>query len=212
MYCRSTVLPENHLRPPSYLSFHIFERSDKVEMIRITLTAVLALIASVQASFTVPPDTPNGVYGVTVDEYGTAHHFNKRDGTNFTTPTAGLTPALFAQRYSLDKRSDGPKCVDSGAVLVLNDITQAQNALGDACDANGDDFIPAKGDRYSKFGNAVVYVCNYGVKTQHCYSSELNDDLKEVQAKCGSVAGMSHSSIQLEFFHLLISNRLLQPF
>lgn len=196
MYYRSTVLPENYLRPSSLtVCPSVFERSDTVKMIGITFTAVLALIASVQASFRIPPDTPDGVYGVTVDENGNAHHFNKRDGTNFTTPTAGLTSAFFAHKYSLDKRADGPKCVDSGAVLVPNDVTQARNALADACDANGDDFIPAKGDRYSKFGNAVVYVCNYGVKTQHCYSSELNDDLKEVQAKCGSVAGMLNFSI-----------------
>jgi hypothetical protein len=178
-------------------------------MIRIVSTAVLALAASVQASFKIPADTPDGVYGVTVDENGTAHHFNKRDGTNFTAPTAELTPSFFAQKYSLDKRADGPKCVDSGAVLVPNDVTQARNALADACDANGDDFIPANGDRYSKFGNAVVYVCNYGVKTQHCYSSELNDDLEEVKAKCGSVAGMLTFSTQLCFFDMLITKRLL---
>jgi hypothetical protein len=195
LYCSSTVLPEKQLHPSSpIICAFIFEQSDTVRMIRITFTAVLALIASAQASFKIPPDTPDGVYGVTVDESGAAHHFNKRDGTNFTTPTAGLTAAFFAQRYSLDKRADGPKCVDSGAVLVPNDVTQAQNALATACDRNSNDFIPAKGDRYSKFGNAVVYVCNYGVKTQHCYSSELNHDLKEVQDKCGSVAGMLHFS------------------
>ncbi|GAB7325761.1 hypothetical protein MBLNU13_g09713t1 [Cladosporium sp. NU13] len=158
-------------------------------MARYTFTAILALAASVQATFKIPPGTPDGVYGVTIGEDGTAHHFNKRDGTSFTTSSVGLTHASFAKRYSLDKRTDGPKCVDSGAVLVRNDINQAQYALADACDANGDEFIPAKGDRYSKFGNAVVYVCNYGVKTQHCYSSELNDDLAEVEAKCGDVAG-----------------------
>ncbi|GAB7325760.1 hypothetical protein MBLNU13_g09713t2 [Cladosporium sp. NU13] len=140
-------------------------------MARYTFTAILALAASVQATFKIPPGTPDGVYGVTIGE------------------DVGLTHASFAKRYSLDKRTDGPKCVDSGAVLVRNDINQAQYALADACDANGDEFIPAKGDRYSKFGNAVVYVCNYGVKTQHCYSSELNDDLAEVEAKCGDVAG-----------------------
>lgn len=191
MYCLSTVSPEDHprLSSPAICS-SIFEQSNTVKMICVAFTAVLALVVSAQASFKIPPDTPNGVYGVTMDEYGTAHHFNKRHSTNFTTPAAGLTLPYFTQKYSLDKRGDGPKCVKSGAVLVPNDITQAQNALADACDENGDGFIPAKGDRYSKFGNAVVYVCNYGVKTQHCYSSELNDDLKQVQAKCGSVAGM----------------------
>lgn len=166
-----------------------------MKMTRFVFTAVLALAASVQASFKVPTGTPDGVYGVTVDNDGTAHHVNKRDGTTFTTPPPGLTPSVVTQKYKLDKRvTDGPKCVDSGAVLVRNDITQAQYALADACDANGDDFIPAHGDRYSKFGNAVVYVCNYGVKTQHCYSSELNSDLAEVEAQCGDVAGKRYTA------------------
>lgn len=120
---------------------------------------------------------------------------NKRDGTTFTTPPPGLTPSDVTQKYKLDKRvTDGPKCVDSGAVLVRNDITQAQYALADACDADGDDFIPAHSNRYSKFGNAVVYVCHYDVKTQHYYSSELNSDLAEVEAKCGDVAGERHTA------------------
>jgi hypothetical protein len=164
-------------------------------MAHFTLTALLALVTSVQATFKIPAGTPDGVYGVTIDADGTAHHINKRDGTNFTTPVIGLTPPSFAEKYSLDKRGDGPKCVASGAVLVRNDITQAQYALADACDANGDEFVPAEGDRYSKFGNAVVYVCNYGVKTQHCYSSEFNGDLMEVEAKCGDVAGKSNPGI-----------------
>ena len=180
-------------------------------MFCFTSTAVLALIVSVRASFIIPPNTPDGVYGVTVDEEGTAHHFNKRDGVNFTTPSAGFTASYLADKYSLDKRSDGPKCVRSGAVLVPNDIVQAQNALATACDGNGDNFIPSKGDRYSKFGNAVVYVCNYGVKTQHCYSSELNSDLKKVKDKCGSIAGRSISCMLGFQIHILIFRRLLQP-
>jgi hypothetical protein len=152
----------------------------------------MALAMSVQASFHIPPGTPDGVYGVTVDSDGTAHHVNKRDGTTFITPKPNLEPSDFTKKFSLDKRvTDGAKCVPSGAVLVRNDISQAQYALGDACEASGDDFIPDGGNRYSKFGNAVVYVCNYGVKTQHCYRDELDSDLSEVQALCGNVAGES---------------------
>lgn len=189
-------------QPPTCSS--TFYQSDTVKMFCFSFTAIFALVVSVQASFKVPPNTPDGVYGVTVDEEGTAHHFNKRDGFNFTTPRAGLTASFFADKHALEKRSDGPKCVHSGAVLVPNDIVQAQKALATACDENGDNFIPAKGDRYSKFGNAVVYVCNYGVKTQHCYSSELNSDLEEVKGKCGSIAGRSISRILVLQIHILI--------
>jgi hypothetical protein len=179
-------------------------------MARIAFTAILALAASVQATFHIPPDTPNGVYGVTIDADGTAHHVNKRDGTNFTTPKPNLQPSDIEEKYSLDKRrvAVGPKCVPSGAILVRNDINQAQYALGDACAASGDEFIPAKGNRYSKFGDAVVYVCNYGVKTQHCYRSELDSDLAEVEALCGDVAGKC-ISLWLHASTKLTSHRLL---
>lgn len=153
----------------------------------------MALVVSVQGTFRIPKDTPDGVYGVTMNDDGSASHINKRDGSSFVTPKMGLEPSDISQKYALNKRADGAKCVKSGAVLVRNDISQAQYALADACDASADEFISAGGNRYSKFGNAVVYVCNYGVKTQHCFSSELNADLKEVENLCGDVAGNSSS-------------------
>lgn len=158
-------------------------------MARLTFAALLVLAASVQGTFTIPKGTPDGVYGVSYDADGNANHFSKRDGTNFTTAKPGLEPSDIQNKHSFSKRADGPKCVENGAVLARNDITQAQYALADACDASGDEFIPDHGNRYSKFGAAVVSVCNYGVKSQHCYSSELNSDLSEVQDLCGNVAG-----------------------
>lgn len=158
-------------------------------MARISLATVLAFLAAVEGSFTIPPDTPDGVYGVTYDQAGNAHHISKRDGSSFVTFKPRLGPADFSDKFSLTKRADGAKCVDSGAVLVRNDINQAQYALGDACNRAGDQFIPDHGNRYSKFGNAVVYVCNYGKKSQHCSSGELDSDLSDVQKLCGDVAG-----------------------
>jgi hypothetical protein len=195
----SSSIPKPH--HPSETTF--------TDMARLTLAALLVLAVSVQGTFTIPKGTPDGVYGVSYDTDGNAIHFNKRDGTNFTTAKPGLEPSDIQNKHSFSKRADGPKCVENGAVLARNDITQAQYALADACDASGDEFIPDHGNRYSKFGAAVVYVCNYGVKSQHCYSSELNSDLSEVEALCGDVAGRDSMFLVIDQ-SVLTSDRLLQ--
>lgn len=107
------------------------------------IATILALVAAAQASFVVDPNQPDGVYDYTP---GQAAKLVRRNP--------------ISDKFVFKREGDGVQCDQAGAVLASNDIENARIALGPACDAGGDGFIPAysngqmqAGARYSKFGS-----------------------------------------------------------
>lgn len=162
-------------------------------MTRIIFASVLALAATATASFRIPADLPDGVYGVTWDASGASVH-KSLDGTHTRVVPRHVSAPAGKGSLGLERRDYGAFCEQSGAVVAANDIRQAQITLGTACDQHGNDFVPGysngnAGARYAKFGQGAVFVCNYSSDTQVCRAYELNNDIATVQAKCGTVAG-----------------------
>lgn len=155
-------------------------------MVYRALTALLALLASARASFTLPADLPNALYEVTYDQNGALIH-------NLITRSED---AVAPRQACHEKRDYGVFCAQ--AILPTNNILQAQNALGGGCDSNGNTFIDgwtedSPGIRYAKFDTVVAYVCHYSKNRQGCSSDEIYNDFAAIQGQCSNVAGKSPS-------------------
>lgn len=100
--------------------------------------------------------------------------------------------------HPLQKRDDGITCASYGDGFSDVFAQQAMALLGNACDAGGDKFVPAKigtraGRKSYTFNGVTAYVCNYSESPQHCQSTnnEVFDNLRDVLLKCKNAPGES---------------------
>ncbi|CAG8955762.1 hypothetical protein HYFRA_00011630 [Hymenoscyphus fraxineus] len=135
--------------------------------------------ASIKASWTVPADQPDGVYSVSVDEAGIAHHELLEPPT--VERRAIVKSAKFSPKPALFSRADITINLNHG------DTDAVVNNLKSQCGSGG--VMGAHLSYYAKSGQALAYFCNHYSHSNTCYTWEVQDNLVGLGSQvCGSYA------------------------
>lgn len=138
----------------------------------------LALTATTQA-FTVPPNTPDGVYVVSIDDNGKEVHSKLAD------PSSSITPQgqpLSVRARPMIKRAI-TTCGDNQE-LNHGDTDAANADLDNQCGGAGGVFVPGGHDWYSKRGGTVAFFCNFGGDNR-CDSNSRQRSSATITSVCG---------------------------
>ncbi|TLD14648.1 hypothetical protein PspLS_11019 [Pyricularia sp. CBS 133598] len=159
--------------------------------------------ASRERGFTIPVGIPEGMYRVTIDDDGVAHHTRVEKpgaGANLSPAAVALpldTPTTAAPSNSsapLDARQNSWSVTCADYDLDRNDADTVIRTLKWACGSGAD--LRAGDDFYSKYGNVVVYFCNTSRSTTYeCTEDLIGEELQGggVSHTCGAYrAGWSN--------------------
>jgi hypothetical protein len=137
------------------------------------ISAFAALFAASQASFTVPPDTPNGHYRVQLDEHGNA--------LGAPLKLSDIT----SKRSVIEVRQfPNPSIGCNGYAINLSDFSVTAAGLDAWCDA-GNQVNPHTVE-YWMYQTSLAYICNYASGLNPRSSYEYNSANTLEDDDCGA--------------------------
>jgi hypothetical protein len=140
------------------------------------LLLLSALMAALSQAFVVPDGLENGVY---LYDPATGNH------TKIEVPPASRDLLALGNSAKFAARSSTPntKATCGTTILASLDYGSAVQQLQYSCTGQ----TVSKGrNLYSKYGDAMVFMCNYAANT--CRSSDLTSYLGDVNTQCGNTA------------------------
>ncbi|KAL5894895.1 hypothetical protein ACKVWC_000112 [Pyricularia oryzae] len=160
--------------------------------------------ASRDRGFTIPDGTPDGMYRVTIDDDGVAHHTRVEEGgsggkisANAVALPVGVAPTTAAPSdpsLLLSGRQDDWRVTCADYDLDRGDADTVVRTLKWGCGSGTD--LRAGDDFYSKYGSVVAYFCNTSRSTTYvCTEDLIGRQIQSggVSADCGAYrAGWSN--------------------
>jgi hypothetical protein len=135
-----------------------------------------ALMTALSQGFVIPDGLENGVYSY---DPTTGNH------TKLETPAAARDVVGLGNSVKFAARGKGPntKATCGSTILASLDYGSALQQLQYSCTGQT---VPKHTNLYAKYGDAMVFMCNYAANT--CRSSDLTSYLGDVNSQCGNTA------------------------
>lgn len=170
-----------------FISIH--RKSPKMKL--LTPVILFSVGALAYSGWSIPRNHPDGVYRVTVNDYGVSKHVLLRDLSASTESALGNAVTSAA---GLSKRENTGinevKCRDYQ--LDAADANAAVDNLELQCGSGS--FAKKDADYYATSNDVVAYICNYSNGPNVFYGSDVRDALEnKISDICGDyVAGHDH--------------------
>jgi hypothetical protein len=159
----------------------------------LPLMHLLSALFAVSSAFVIPANTPDGLYVHTPHKNGSHTHTSlsiaPHHGTVHRTPPS----AKFIKSRDLHFPFTSTHCGnEAGIMYKLNqsDVIGAIKQFHKGCDSTLDLGGAAAGiDVYSRYGDAIVFMCNYGGKW--CKNDEFDEAFNMIKRQCGDHSGQN---------------------
>lgn len=154
---------------------------------------LLSTIFTISSAFVIPTNTSDGLYVHMLHKNGSHTHISLSTALHRGTVHRAPPSAKFIKSRDLPFPISNAHCGNGNNVMYkLNqsDVIGAIKQFHKGCHSTLDLGGTAVGvDMYSRYGNAIVFMCNYGGRW--CKNDEFDEALNMVKRQCGDHSGQN---------------------